>query len=119
MSSTTTIELDQAVPKPDQSLRSRSRSGSQQPVPVLPTREAREEIEFDENPHISEGHMVNIYEPTWPTEYRRVPARRPVNPDLDRAERPSGANGLEHIVISVMLQGVQLQSVSKLPVVSR
>ena len=78
----------------------------------MSTRDAREETRIDEQPYISEGHMVNSYESRWPTEYRRVPAPRPVNPDLDRAERPRGASGIEHIVVTVMMRGVKLQSVS-------
>ena len=55
--------------------------------------------------------MTNIDETLWPTNYRRVPARRRVNPNLDRAERPSGANPVGHVFTFVMLRGVRLQSV--------
>ncbi|KAF0323018.1 X-Pro dipeptidyl-peptidase C-terminal non-catalytic domain-containing protein [Colletotrichum asianum] len=48
----------------------------------------------------------------WPTQYRRIPPYRPVNRHLDQAERPNGANGFEFLFVTVMLNGVHLQSVS-------
>lgn len=52
--------------------------------------------------------------PTWPTNYRRVPSHRPVNKHLDPAERPNGASTGEYIFVNVMLNGVRLNSVSKI-----
>jgi hypothetical protein len=112
MSTTSTVELDQANSQRYHNLRSRSRSGSRQPVPIRAIREVREEIRLGQHDHISEGQTVDSHASIWPTEYRRVPAYRRVALDLDRCERPSGSNGVEHLVIAVMMRGVKLQSVS-------
>lgn len=58
----------------------------------------------------SAGQAINPQ--TWPTDFRLVPAFRPVNLELDQTERPYGANILEYTFISVMMQGVRMQSVS-------
>ncbi|RAH84252.1 hypothetical protein BO86DRAFT_397118 [Aspergillus japonicus CBS 114.51] len=48
--------------------------------------------------------------PHWPSHYRRVPRYRPVNRNLDPAERPNGSNAAEYIFVNVMLNGVRLNS---------
>ena len=60
------------------------------------------------------GEMSTGNPANWPTEFRRVPPYRPVNRNLDRSERPNGSNPVEAVVANIMLQGVQLQSVSGL-----
>lgn len=49
---------------------------------------------------------------TWPSDFRLVPPYRPINRNLDQAERPYGANMLEFTFITVMLAGVRMQSVN-------
>ena len=56
---------------------------------------------------------------TWPTDFRLVPAFRAIDRNLESAERPYGANLLEYTFISVMLQGVRLQSVSAVQQMSK
>lgn len=46
----------------------------------------------------------------WPTEHRRIPPHRPINRELDFAERPAGLNGAEFVFIQVMLNGVRLNA---------
>ncbi|KAK1848441.1 hypothetical protein CCHR01_08903 [Colletotrichum chrysophilum] len=68
----------------------------------------------------TQSHNENISTPlalppntsNWPTQYRRIPPYRPVNRHLDQAERPNGVNGIEFLFVTVMLNGVHLQSVS-------
>lgn len=48
----------------------------------------------------------------WPTRYRRIPPYRPVNRNLDLSERPNGSNRGELVFVTVMMNGVRLQSVS-------
>lgn len=55
-------------------------------------------------------HTINPQ--TWPTDFKLVPVFRPLDRNLDQAERPYGANLLERVFISVMLAGVLMQSVS-------
>ncbi|KAJ5414634.1 hypothetical protein N7509_001261 [Penicillium cosmopolitanum] len=47
----------------------------------------------------------------WPTDHRRVPAYRPVQPNLSYTERPAG-NGhpAEYAFIQIMLHGVWLNA---------
>lgn len=50
--------------------------------------------------------------PDWPTHHRRIPAYRPMNRELDFAERPAGTGPLvEYAFIQVMLHGVWLNGV--------
>lgn len=49
---------------------------------------------------------------SWPTAYRRVPAYRPVNPDLDPSERRVYPSRVDQAFVVVMMTGVFLQSVS-------
>ncbi|KAL3457406.1 hypothetical protein BJX64DRAFT_19099 [Aspergillus heterothallicus] len=46
----------------------------------------------------------------WPTNHRRVPPHRPVNRNLDPAERAAGSNVPEYIFIQSMLHGVWLNA---------
>ncbi|GFF59086.1 hypothetical protein IFM46972_11289 [Aspergillus udagawae] len=46
----------------------------------------------------------------WPSNYRRVPAYRPANHELDQSERPAGSNPGEFVFIQVMLHGVWLNA---------
>ncbi|RHZ62435.1 uncharacterized protein CDV56_100060 [Aspergillus thermomutatus] len=46
----------------------------------------------------------------WPSNYRRMPAYRPVNRELDLSERPAGSNPAEFVFIQVMLHGVWLNA---------
>ncbi|KAH7395993.1 hypothetical protein BKA64DRAFT_675093 [Cadophora sp. MPI-SDFR-AT-0126] len=48
--------------------------------------------------------------PSWPRNYHRVPPRRPVNKNLDRSERPLGANPGEQLFLNVMFTGVSLNA---------
>lgn len=70
--------------------------------------EAREDTINDTNTHVEANNVPE----SWRRNYRRVPSRRPANPELDQSERPYGANPLEYTFISVMMQGVAMQSVS-------
>jgi hypothetical protein len=47
----------------------------------------------------------------WPSDHRRIPAYRPIDRNLDRSQRPPGANNLERVIITVMLHGVWLNAV--------
>ena len=49
---------------------------------------------------------------SWPSNYRRIPAYRPVDRELDQSERPAGSNPAEFVLIQVMLHGVWLNAVS-------
>ncbi|KAL3490491.1 hypothetical protein BJX62DRAFT_238127 [Aspergillus germanicus] len=65
---------------------------------------------FSPSPSTSSSQPAN-----WPTNHRRVPPHRPVNRNLDRAERAAGSNVPEYIFIQSMLHGVWLNaSVSRL-----
>ncbi|CAH0054433.1 unnamed protein product [Clonostachys solani] len=46
----------------------------------------------------------------WPTQYRRIPPYRPINRNLDLTERPNGSSRGELVFVTVMLNGVRLQS---------
>ncbi|KAJ5266528.1 hypothetical protein N7478_009336 [Penicillium angulare] len=46
----------------------------------------------------------------WPTDHRRMPAYRPINPNLSYLERPAGTDGAEYAFIQVMLHGVWLNA---------
>lgn len=48
----------------------------------------------------------------WPTRHRRIPPHRPINRNLDLSERPNGSNRGELLFVTVMMNGVRLQSVS-------
>ncbi|KAL5340409.1 hypothetical protein BJX70DRAFT_361688 [Aspergillus crustosus] len=48
--------------------------------------------------------------PTWPSDHRRVPPYRPINRNLDQAERAAGASVPEYIFIQSMLHGVWLNA---------
>lgn len=48
----------------------------------------------------------------WPSQYRDIPSRKPINRDLDMATRPGGANMAEQIFIATLLNGVRLNAVS-------
>jgi hypothetical protein len=47
----------------------------------------------------------------WPTQHRRIPPYRPANRNLDLSERPNGSNRAELLFVTVMMNGVRLQSV--------
>lgn len=47
----------------------------------------------------------------WPSQYRDVPPRRPINRSLDMTIRPAGANIAEQIFIATLLNGVRLNAV--------
>lgn len=49
---------------------------------------------------------------TWPSQYRDVPSRKPINRNLDMMTRPGGANIAEQIFIATLLNGVRLNVVS-------
>ncbi|KAJ5636960.1 uncharacterized protein N7484_010273 [Penicillium longicatenatum] len=59
---------------------------------------------------ITRRRVVGRNPPRWPTNYRRVPPHRPVNKNLDPAERPNGASIGEWVFVNVMLNGVRLNS---------
>lgn len=50
--------------------------------------------------------------PSWPHDRHRVPHYRPVNRNLNIAERPNGSNLVEWAFINVMFTGVALNGVS-------
>ena len=50
--------------------------------------------------------------PNWPTDHYRVPDYRPINRNLDFAERPQGSNGFEFAFLTMMFTGVCLNAVS-------
>ncbi|KAF7173774.1 hypothetical protein CNMCM5623_006015 [Aspergillus felis] len=60
-----------------------------------------------EEPQSSERARISqAAQPTnWPSNYRRVPAYRPANHELDYSERPAGSNRGEFVFIQVMLHG--------------
>jgi hypothetical protein len=97
MSSTTTTtaptlslladyELHHSTPSPSASLSSPPQS--QSPAPV------------------QQANPVN-----WPTHHRRIPPYRPINRNLDFAERSAGSSVPEYIFIQAMLHGVWLNAV--------
>ncbi|KAL4818453.1 hypothetical protein BDW67DRAFT_183169 [Aspergillus spinulosporus] len=47
---------------------------------------------------------------TWPTHHRRIPPFRPINRNLDFAERSAGSSVPEYIFIQAMLHGVWLNA---------
>jgi len=47
----------------------------------------------------------------WPREYHNVPAYRPINRNLNLADRPGGTNPIEYWFIFTMLRGVWLNAV--------
>ncbi|KAL3471861.1 hypothetical protein BJX99DRAFT_16341 [Aspergillus californicus] len=76
-------------------------------------------IEHSSNPTQSNGQTTSSTSSasapqsqplTWPTNYRRVPAYRPINRNLDQAERAAGANVPEYIFIQSMMHGVWLNA---------
>ncbi|KAJ0414602.1 hypothetical protein BJY00DRAFT_318686 [Aspergillus carlsbadensis] len=68
-----------------------------------------------QNAHPSSPSPSSSQPANWPTDHRRVPPHRPVNRNLDRAERAAGSNVPEYIFIQSMLHGVWLNaSVSRL-----
>ncbi|KAL4775910.1 hypothetical protein BDW60DRAFT_203764 [Aspergillus nidulans var. acristatus] len=96
MSSTTTTtaptlslladyELHHSTPSPSAS--SSSPPQSQSPAPV------------------QQANPVN-----WPTHHRRIPPYRPINRNLDFAERSAGSSVPEYIFIQAMLHGVWLNA---------
>ncbi|KAL5001009.1 hypothetical protein BDV10DRAFT_182885 [Aspergillus recurvatus] len=48
--------------------------------------------------------------PTWPAHHRRVPPYRPINRNLDFAERSAGSSIPEYVFIQAMLHGVWLNA---------
>ncbi|KAJ5490003.1 hypothetical protein N7453_010828 [Penicillium expansum] len=70
------------------------RSGREQTAPVIPSSTA-----------------PTNQPPNWPADHHRIPAYRPINPNLDQSQRPPGANSLERGIITVMLHGVWLNAV--------
>lgn len=49
----------------------------------------------------------------WTQSYRRVPAFRPTNRNLNWDERPNGSNGFERGFITIMFVGVALNAVGE------
>ncbi|KAL3437033.1 hypothetical protein BDV09DRAFT_183734 [Aspergillus tetrazonus] len=47
---------------------------------------------------------------SWPTHHRRIPPYRPINRNLDFAERSAGSSVPEYIFIQSMLHGVWLNA---------
>jgi len=65
------------------------------------------------NPHPAPPGQSTRENPSdWPTEHRRIPAYRPVNPDHDQSERRVYQNGVERAFVTVMFTGVFIESVS-------
>lgn len=48
----------------------------------------------------------------WPVDYRRTPAYRPINHELDQSERRVYLHAGERVFVFAMFTGVLLQSVS-------
>jgi len=55
--------------------------------------------------HSSVENPVN-----WPEDYHNVPAYRPIDRNLNFAERPGGMNPIESLFIYTMLRGVWLNA---------
>jgi hypothetical protein len=69
-----------------------------------------EEVDTSLNTHSNQ--FAQTQNPShWPTEYRRVPAYRAVNQELDQSERRVYLNRIEQVFVGVMFTGVFLQSV--------
>ncbi|EXA34302.1 hypothetical protein FOQG_14458 [Fusarium oxysporum f. sp. raphani 54005] len=72
----------------------------------------RVEQEYVEPSHENDtGSAQSVDTPAnWPTQYRRIPPYRPINRNLDLSERPNGSSRAELVFVTVMLNGVRLQS---------
>lgn len=68
-------------------------------APVAPTNPMTRPAALSQNPD------------WWPTNYRSVPDRRPINRELDRSLRPGGRHFMETWFIFTMLSGVTVMSV--------
>lgn len=66
------------------------------------------------NANETSAHNAPVVEnpSNWPNAYRRVPAYRPANTNLDLAERPYGTNHIGWLVGHFLMTGVIVQSVS-------
>jgi len=52
------------------------------------------------------------YPPGWYDQHRQVPPYRPVNRNLDLADRPWGSNGIESTFVYLMMNGCWLQGIA-------
>jgi len=52
--------------------------------------------------------------PDWIVDERRVPPYRPINYEINLAERPGGANLVERMFIAILLNGTALNAVRQL-----
>ncbi|KDN71018.1 putative X-Pro dipeptidyl-peptidase C-terminal non-catalytic domain-containing protein [Colletotrichum sublineola] len=59
------------------------------------------------------------YPPGWYDQHRQVPPYRPVNRNLDLADRPWGSNGIESTFVYLMMNGCWLQGDLCCPLIPR
>jgi hypothetical protein len=99
MSVTTTsrVVLPQAIIL---SLNGQNQHNTDEPAPAPNSRPDLRAINTSSNPA------------NWPSQYRDIPPRKPINRDLDMTTRPGGANIAEQIFIATLLNGVRLNAVS-------
>lgn len=58
----------------------------------------------------SEDSLQSLNSQFWPQDYHRIPAYRPINRQLDWAQRPVGSNAGEQVFLHVMFAGVSLNA---------
>ncbi|CZT18553.1 uncharacterized protein RCC_04397 [Ramularia collo-cygni] len=61
-------------------------------------------------PNPQETAITSNNPPGWETQWRRVPAHRPVDPTLLNGDRNQASNAIERNFIRVMFSGVYLQA---------
>ncbi|KAH8594826.1 hypothetical protein B0O99DRAFT_623735 [Bisporella sp. PMI_857] len=69
---------------------------------------------IDTGLNISETSAVIGNPHYWPRDRHRIPNYRPINRNLNLAERPRGSNGVEQVFLAVMFNGVALNAVCQL-----
>ncbi|KUL83568.1 hypothetical protein ZTR_10571 [Talaromyces verruculosus] len=77
---------------------------------IIPSRTYRTSFARHTPSDLDNRAADSIHPQTWPSDFTYVPAFRATNRHLDQAERPYGGNALEYVFITVMLQGVKIQS---------
>ncbi|KAJ5751895.1 hypothetical protein N7520_008812 [Penicillium odoratum] len=82
------------------------------PVSVLVDYEVHHSGQEEHTPTNSLSPAPTTQPQNWPFDHRRIPAYRPISRNLDFSQRPSGANNVERVVITVMLHGVWLNAVT-------
>jgi len=75
---------------------------------VVSSGEQKQQETFQRTSTIAKQQQPTI----WETSYRQVPPFRALNKHLDRRSRPWGSNGVESVIIFMMMHGVWFKSVS-------